>query len=590
MTSTRNTLCRCGSGKKTKHCCGSEITTPVATAEDFYPGGDVSGAQGPDPCMVAFKVHDKRAVKQAFADAAQQLVPVDADGAGNEPSWEWMANVGDPTSSAEVTLVGRCLMVVAQSETTADGCRLFIAGIVGAAATVEETFHIGQQPEGSGWQSHSLTASDTRYPHLVADLREYLDMGDLSIRVTGKARSIAMYLGRIASSASTMAVGDPYYTEVACRRKPKSRSCKSEVVASCHADGHIEWHCIGCGDSGTINGWEETAFDARGRTELLDDPGNPDTHSRILILRPQDVRRLQALVHLTAPALRFLMSEQKTTTGKLQFVGTRHEVAALARCIAFHFVGASNLAVSSEDALYDLHGDLAYHGEVIPDLSPAAQAAEVLLFERSRYHGPRPSLPDAAASYRLHVRLQDIAPPIWRQLELPGDFTLADLSDALILSFGWADTHLHLFKQDGRTFGRPDPDSDEPITNERSALLGDVLATVGANMVWEYDFGDSWRHEIVVEEIMTEGQVGPRLISGARATPPEDCGGPPGYENLLEALRDPTHEEHGFLREWSADFDPEEFELEQFGERVSRMTEHEVSGPTEPATHSDSPN
>ncbi|MFT5478556.1 MAG: hypothetical protein ACI8Y8_003924 [Planctomycetota bacterium] len=510
------------------------------------------------------------------------LVPVDVDDGEEAPSWAWMARIDDASASAEVILADGWLMIAAPTEAVVGACHEFIATLAGTAATHVETFRANVPP--GGFDRHGgHVSTGARYPHHTANIQHYLDLGDLSIRLAERTRTLGMYLGRIASATSRRGPGDQYYTGVVCRRRPGNRSCGMEIVAGRTTDGRIDWQCVGCGDSGTITGWERTAFDARDRDEILSRQSDPRTETRVMILIPKDVRRLRTLKHLDAPALRFLASAQETTDGKRQLAGTRPEMLALARCIAFHFARAVNISASSEDALHDLHNGMARFADAIPDLSQAAQCAEVLLFERSRSRFPRPISRADAGSVRLHVQLRDIDPPIWRQLELPGDFTLADLADVLILSFGWASTHLHAFEQDGRKFGLPNPDWPEQITDERSVQLSDLLANRGARIVWEYDFGDSWHHEIVAEELSTGTPCAPRLLAGHRAAPPEDCGGPSGYETLLEALGDPLHEDHQHLSEWSDDFDPEDFLLEKFAERVARMTEHASPQAPDPA-------
>jgi hypothetical protein len=95
--------------------------------------------------------------------------------------------------------------------------------------------------------------------------------------------------------------------------------------------------------------------------------------------------------------------------------------------------------------------------------------------------------------------------------------------------------------------------------------LQQVLAKPGRKIVYEYDFGDGWEHAIVLEKVLSIDSKTryPRCLDGARACPPEDCGGVPGYADFLEAIRDPDHEEHEQMRDWiGGEFDPEEFHLD----------------------------
>jgi hypothetical protein len=128
---------------------------------------------------------------------------------------------------------------------------------------------------------------------------------------------------------------------------------------------------------------------------------------------------------------------------------------------------------------------------------------------------------------------------------------------------GWFGGHLHLFDVRGTTYGEPDPDWDDDVLDERKVRLADVLSNVKSRMRWDYDFGDGWEHDVVVEAIgpPEPDQTYPTCVAGRRACPPEDCGGPYGYENLLRVLADPAHPDHGDLTEWAPpDFDPEEFD------------------------------
>ena len=99
-------------------------------------------------------------------------------------------------------------------------------------------------------------------------------------------------------------------------------------------------------------------------------------------------------------------------------------------------------------------------------------------------------------------------------------------------------------------------------------MTGSKLRTVaprlGATLVYEYDFGDDWKHDLLVEGLLLpeEGVHYPRCLAGARSRPPEDCGGVPGYEELLEVIRDPEHEEYEEMMLWlGGSFDPEAFDL-----------------------------
>src|SRR5262245_12251909 len=146
--------------------------------------------------------------------------------------------------------------------------------------------------------------------------------------------------------------------------------------------------------------------------------------------------------------------------------------------------------------------------------------------------------------YELHVKLREIEPAIWRTIEVPGASSLEDIHFAIQVAMGWTNSHLHQFMIGETSYGMADVDGAEDLDleDERRFRLQDLVET-GAAFVYEYDFGDGWEHDVTVKKVTTQAKLPkPRCTGGARACPPEDCGGSGGYENLLEALRDPNHE------------------------------------------------
>jgi len=166
----------------------------------------------------------------------------------------------------------------------------------------------------------------------------------------------------------------------------------------------------------------------------------------------------------------------------------------------------------------------------------------------------------------LNAALLGTDPPIWRRFQVSDRMTLGDLHHVLQIVMGWNNFHLHEFYIDDSTFGAclsPDYDS-EPLENENAYELRKVLPATGGVFHYIYDFGDSWEHQITVETI-GEPEAGipyPRCLDGARSRPPEDCGGIPGFHNILAILDDPSHEEHEEVLDWLGEgFDPEEFDV-----------------------------
>ena len=167
--------------------------------------------------------------------------------------------------------------------------------------------------------------------------------------------------------------------------------------------------------------------------------------------------------------------------------------------------------------------------------------------------------------YVLDVRLREISPPIWRTVELPGASTLEDVHFALQVAMGWTNSHLHQFEIGSARYGAVQYDEAPGLKDERRARLQDVV-DAGDRFVYEYDFGDGWEHDVTVTKVSSSAkEVRPRCTAGARACPPEDCGGPGGYDRLLHVLGDPSDPEHVALVGWSQDYDPEAFEVPSIG-------------------------
>jgi hypothetical protein len=173
---------------------------------------------------------------------------------------------------------------------------------------------------------------------------------------------------------------------------------------------------------------------------------------------------------------------------------------------------------------------------------------------------------------QIKISLKHTHPPIWRRIEVPGNIKLDKLHDVIQIAMGWTDSHLHTYRIGSTTYGVPNPDFPDDTQSERNVRL-DKVAGEGDILIYEYDFGDGWEHTLKVEKIVPADPTAhyPRCTAGSRAGPPEDCGGPPGYEHLLEALRDPKHERHEEMREWiGGPFNPETFNLDEVNQLLKR--------------------
>lgn len=193
----------------------------------------------------------------------------------------------------------------------------------------------------------------------------------------------------------------------------------------------------------------------------------------------------------------------------------------------------------------------------------------------------RSSLP--AKVYQIKVTLNAIRPPIWRRILVLDQITLLDLHEVIQDVFGWQDYHLHEFKIHDVSYGNPANDEfgEFDIQDEAKIKLRKLNLTEGSRFTYEYDFGDSWEHTLVLEKILPleKGMKLPQCIKGKRACPPEDVGGPWGYEGFLEALRDPQHEEHDSYLEWiGGEFNPEGFDLEGVNKSLHKREERDWPG------------
>jgi hypothetical protein len=173
--------------------------------------------------------------------------------------------------------------------------------------------------------------------------------------------------------------------------------------------------------------------------------------------------------------------------------------------------------------------------------------------------------------YQLRIELLDVEPPIWRRILVPSEFTLHDLHYAIQIAMGWEDCHLHDFTIKRQRYTVPDLEDFDDPQDERDIRLCDVIRS-RSKFVYQYDFGDSWNHSILVERVVHDvALTGPVCVDGARACPPEDSGGPWGYAEKLHALADPDDEEYDELREWiGTDFDAELFRKEAINKILKR--------------------
>jgi hypothetical protein len=173
-------------------------------------------------------------------------------------------------------------------------------------------------------------------------------------------------------------------------------------------------------------------------------------------------------------------------------------------------------------------------------------------------------LPRSTPIYQLKVTLKDTKAPIWRRFLVPGNVTMRRLHDILQVVMPWQDMHLYMFEVGREYIGEPDPEEWREVRPAKTTKLGQAAPAAGAKLVYEYDFGDSWRHDILVEKVLPAqpGADYPVCVAGRRASPPEDCGGAWGYEEMLAVIANPAHEEYDSTMTWlGGEFDPDVYDV-----------------------------
>jgi hypothetical protein len=181
--------------------------------------------------------------------------------------------------------------------------------------------------------------------------------------------------------------------------------------------------------------------------------------------------------------------------------------------------------------------------------------------------------PPGQTVLQMRITLEEIRPVIWRRLLVPGGVRLPRLHQIFQAAMGWTDFHLHQFRVNGLVYGTQIDDFPEEELDEAALTVIEAVRGV-RRFFYDYDFGDDWHHEVVVEEISTTalGLKHAACLDGQRACPPEDVGGPPGYEEFLTVLADPRHEDHDHLVQWSGGrFDPDAFSLAEVNIALQRV-------------------
>ncbi|MCL1128009.1 plasmid pRiA4b ORF-3 family protein [Shewanella surugensis] len=170
--------------------------------------------------------------------------------------------------------------------------------------------------------------------------------------------------------------------------------------------------------------------------------------------------------------------------------------------------------------------------------------------------------------YQFKIQLMEVKPPIWRRFLISNSSSLEDFHHTIQITMGWTNSHLHQFICGEDRYGASLPSEfamnwDDNLRDETNFKIKDILKDEGSSILYEYDFGDSWEHKIILEKIVPyeKGQFLPFCMKGKRGCPPEDVGGVWGYSDFLEKWNDDKHPENEEVREWAGDyFEPEIFD------------------------------
>jgi len=181
----------------------------------------------------------------------------------------------------------------------------------------------------------------------------------------------------------------------------------------------------------------------------------------------------------------------------------------------------------------------------------------------------------ATPIYQVQIALRGFKPKIWRRIQLSSDTLFLDFHRIVQTTMGWTDSHLHQFVKDGtfystRMFG-DDTWGEMGAVDYKKMKISDLLKSEKDKMIYEYDFGDSWEHQIILEKILSvDDKIKyPICLTGKMSCPPEDCGGVWGYADILEILKQPDHEEYEHYIDWMGEeFDPTLFDKDEVNQAL----------------------
>jgi hypothetical protein len=178
---------------------------------------------------------------------------------------------------------------------------------------------------------------------------------------------------------------------------------------------------------------------------------------------------------------------------------------------------------------------------------------------------------------RLRIELMYLEPCIWRSVEVSRATNLRALHEVIQVVMPWENYHLYQFTIGERVYGEPDPEDavwGNKVYQAKGMRLGALIDRGISEFLYTYDFGDDWRHRVLIEHVgaADPGTDYPLFIAGERTAPPEDVGGPPGFMDFVEAIANRRHPQHKDMVRWyGGPFHPTDFDEVEIAARVRDM-------------------
>ena len=423
------------------------------------------------------------------------------------------------------------------------------------------------------------------------DFVDLTAFADLPAEASQSMHRRAAFYTDLASFGSFAFSGTTHATPVRCRKRPTRRACTGLLeVRRRDLPPTVDWNCPVCGASGEITRWEDGEADLRQarrpdekarlrpvsispiahatlRDHVRDDPdwaaivyGSVEKNGKaVMMLALTD--RLRCATSLLMAVL-----EESSPTKSKRLMEVAEAMGAVTEEMLDQDTDVDPTAIVElmADGTADNLASLLALGP--PNDADLLDGIDLFDFPppRARSDHRRRQRRTSVESHRIKVTLSDVKPPVWRRLLVPSDIELTELHEVIQAAMGWLNCHLHAFSVGRRHFSPHQEDLDPIGEDSRGMTLGVLAPNKGDRLEYEYDFGDGWRHEILIEDVLDKRCEAITCLAGKRACPPEDCGGAWGYANLREVLANPGHSDHEeFVEMYGDHVDPERFDLNE---------------------------